>query len=80
MLARDDPPIAEARPLVVHALAVVAVAGAAWWLQIPVWKSRISSLPSRMGMQHCMTPEGLCLYSSSSIKTKDLACLMIRRT
>ena len=44
MLARDDPPIAEARPLVVHALAVVAVAGAAWWLQALWWRRRRGAL------------------------------------
>ena len=41
--------------------------------------SRISSLPSGMGMHRCKTPEGLRLYSSWSIRMKDLARLARRR-
>src|SRR6185312_522669 len=41
--------------------------------------SRISSLPSGMGMHHCKTPEGLRLCNSLSIRMKDLALLARRR-
>ena len=36
-------------------------------------------LPLGMGMHRCRMPEGLCLYSSSLIRTKDLARLAMHR-
>jgi hypothetical protein len=55
------------------------VRGAAWWPHTPAWMSRMSSLPSGIGMRRCKIPEGLRLYNSSSIMWNDLAFLAMRR-